>query len=41
MIKMVKKSVGISVIGNGDVHTAQGAKRMLDETGCDSAPQPQ
>jgi len=35
MIKAVKESVGIPVIGNGDVHTAFDAKRMRDETGCD------
>jgi tRNA-dihydrouridine synthase B len=34
MIKVVKKSVAIPVIGNGDVRTAQDAKRMKDETGC-------
>ena len=35
MIKVVKKSVGIPIIGNGDVRTAYDAKRMMDETGCD------
>ena len=35
MIKVVKESVGIPIIGNGDVHSAQDAKRMQEETGCD------
>lgn len=35
MIKVVKKSVGIPIIGNGDVRSGQDAKRMMDETGCD------
>jgi tRNA-dihydrouridine synthase B len=35
MIKAVKESVSIPVIGNGDVHSADDAKRMMDDTGCE------
>ena len=35
IIRDVKNSVSIPVIGNGDVNTAADAKRMFDETCCD------
>jgi nifR3 family TIM-barrel protein len=36
IIKQVKENVSIPVIGNGDVTSAELAKRMIDETGCDA-----
>ena len=36
IIKQVKETVSIPVIGNGDIRTCYDAKRMIDETGCDA-----
>ena len=36
IIKKVKESVNIPVIGNGDIKSCYDAKKMLDETNCDA-----
>lgn len=36
IIRQVKQTVEIPVIGNGDIKTHRDAKRMIDETGCDA-----
>jgi nifR3 family TIM-barrel protein len=35
LIKQLREEVQVPLIGNGDVKTAEDARRMMDETGCD------
>lgn len=35
-IRMVKQAVSIPVIGNGDIHCGEDARKMMEETGCDA-----
>ncbi len=35
LIKQLKDSVSVPIVGNGDVETPEDAERMLKETGCD------
>lgn len=35
LIKDLKRSVSIPVVGNGDIDSPEAAKKMIDETGCD------
>lgn len=36
LIKKIKDTLSIPVIGNGDIFTCHDGKRMIDETGCDA-----
>ena len=36
LIKLLKESVSVPVIGNGDINTADDVLRMFDEIGCDA-----
>ena len=36
IIRKIKQSVSVPVIGNGDIWCAEDAKRMIEETGCDA-----
>lgn len=36
VIRAVKEAISVPVIGSGDVFTAEDAKKMIDQTGCDA-----